>query len=222
MSKIYKAMEHDEFGNCLEGITGHHDRYFTASSPGVFITDTDQTYVLVEPQNPDAVNYIHPELGPVELWNTHNSGELRWKEPAHDTKFINADCLAAIKHFGLRPERITEDEWQKILEGYLIKREDLSEVEIKVLEKGRDCMRSNRSARFISKERIKDLKGEWHDTIRNSPLTSAMYVLARQSLVSIGGGMSGTGFGEESHIWRSSEYFSITTRGLKVLNGESA
>lgn len=221
--QVYKSISHEEFGHCLEGITGNHDKYFTRSSPGIFVTDGAQTYVLVEPSNPDHSNFIHPDLGPVELWNTHCTGELRWQEPfGSSIEHMSADCFLAVKHFGLRPTKMDEEKWQGLLESHLIQREDLSEVEIKMLERAVAVKAPYSSAKVISEERIKDLDGEWHNTIRHPPESNALYDLQRKGLVSLGGSSSGTGFGEEGHIWRSTTYFQITSRGRKVMQGDKA
>jgi len=217
--KVYKRGIHDQYGNCLEGITGNYQKYFTRSSPGIFQTDGAQMYVLVEPEREEDARFTHPQLGPVELWNTHCTGELRWEEPfGSSVEHMSSDCFLAVKHFGLRPTRMDEEEWRDLLEGQLIRREDLSEVEIKVLEK---AVREG-TARVISQERIKDLEGEWHNTIRYPPEHNALYDLERKGLIAIGGSSSGTGFGEEAHIWRSKSFYKITSRGLKVLQGDKA
>jgi hypothetical protein len=225
--RVFQSHTHPKYNShCLVGVTGtdgDDSTWLRRYSDGVFVADGNQWYVLVKDDEYNNGCWEHPEHGRVGLWNTHPTGELRWEEriSKYCTR-MEPHALQAVRHFGIKMFEATDEEWAAILDEHTLKIEDLSDVEIQMLLRA-----DNRegSARVVTMEKVKLLEddgAEWHDTIRGSDEASAVHSLQTKGLVDKGGESSGTGFGQESHIYRTKLWYYISKRGRDILKHRKA
>lgn len=221
--KIFERHVHPEHkSDCLVGVTGAAGdslNWLRHYSPGVYVApDSGQMYVLVKPPEGIIGEWKHPEHGEVELWNTHGTGELRWKESIGKSfTTMTSDCLLAAQHFKISMRDATDKEWKVILDNHMVKKDDLSEIELGLLE---TASRVASYMTIIIEEKVKLLSDdgkEWHHTIRNPPEGGAARDLGHKGLLSFYSESSGTGTGQGRHIFRVKKMWKITERGRKVL-----
>lgn len=226
-TRIFKQHQHPKYGNCLEGITENGDKHLRPGLPGVYVTpESREMYVLTEAGEYACWEHPDPEVGDVRLWNTHGTGELRWDVTLTDGGYsdgyhprLGADDFLGAKHFGLKLKGVTPERWEEILDAHLVKLEDLSELEIKLLKFASNNRRDG-SHSIVTEERVKLLEDEgkeWHHTIRYPPETGAIYDLQGKGLVTTTGSVSGP-MGQMRHIYRSTESYKITARGREILD----
>lgn len=225
-TRIFKQHQHPKYGNCLEGITGNGDKHLRPGMPGVYVTtESREMYVLTDADEYACWEHPDPEVGDVRLWNTHGTGELRWDVTLTDGRYsdgsyprMNSNDLLGVKAFDLKLKGVSFARWEEILDAHLVKLEDLSELEIKLLKCASNLRSGSHS--IVTEERVKLLEDEgekWHHTIRNPPETGAVYDLQGKGLVTTTGSISGT-VGQSNHIYRSTECYKITARGREILD----
>ena len=217
--KVFQRYTHPKYKTpCLKGVCDPDGgEYLSEYSDDVFVADGYQWYVMVKDE--DYGSWEHPEHGRIGLWNTHPTGELRWEERCSSVS-IGPDALQAAKYFGIKKYGATDEEWEAILDKHKIKIESLSEIEVKLLK---DANNQSGEAKIISREKVKILKddgAEWHDTIRKSDKSHALYSLQDKGLINIGCKSSGPSF-SAPHIYREVTYYKISRRGREIIkNGK--
>ena len=192
MITVYKRIQGGSEGH-IEGITGNHDKYFSRHMESVFISEGAEMYILVAPDDPKQARWEHPEAGLVDLWNTHGSGELRWKE--RDYSWLSHHALDAVKYFKLAAALIDTYDWSKILAAYDVKLEDLEEIDIKLLSEANHDRDGMGRIRYGRDERSEEV--------------SRLYDLQNKGLVNIGSSASGPN--------GCSQGYYITHKGRSVL-----
>ena len=65
----------------------------------VFWSEKCNSYVIVEPRDPDRALFTHPEHGPVNLISINGMGEIRWDTLPWDVD--KPEQKAAMEFFGL-------------------------------------------------------------------------------------------------------------------------
>lgn len=100
---------------------------------GVFWSEGNEVYVLVEPDDPDHALWLHPTGGLVNLYNTHQTAELRW-DVAPDFR-LGKDDLTAVLHYGLTPADMSADEWRTLLDKQKFALGDLAEEERELIRR---------------------------------------------------------------------------------------
>lgn len=218
--KIYEA---DGCGG-LVNVTANRNflSNYTSSNLGIFIHERADMLVLVK--SPERGAWLTKDSQRVDLYNTHATGELRWHEPlsAHADGFrhLAPSGLAAAKFFELTPFGIDAEKWKEIQQGYLMKLEDFSEVEVAMLRNAKED--PDHSARILTEERVKGEDGEWVNTVKSTPEGSAIYDLQRKGLLVMTLGSHGTGFGDRKNIWQAHERYRITQKARDLLEKGSA
>lgn len=97
----------------LDAIRASRTKWISEGSPGAFLTEGAELYILMAPGDPDRARWLHPKEGLVDLFNTHGTGELRWDvEPKY---FTVADDLVAALHYGLTPADMSAEDWRAII-----------------------------------------------------------------------------------------------------------
>jgi len=105
MARRTKVYKRDPKHPTYEGATTEPPR------AGAWMSEGRETYVLVEPRDPDAAHWLHPTEGLVDLYNTHGTGELRWAVNPRSLGFGSADDLLAALYYGLTPADMSSEEW---------------------------------------------------------------------------------------------------------------
>ena len=104
-TKVFSSAE-------IDAIRGSN-KWISPGTPGVFLSEGQELYVLVAPRDPDSARWLHPKEGLVDLYNTHGTGELRWD--VTPDYFAVADDLVAALHYGLTPADMSAEDWRATL-----------------------------------------------------------------------------------------------------------
>ena len=215
-AKLYKRISGGSCGH-IEGITGEHHKYFRPGQPGVFFTEVrGDTYILVEPEEPDGAPWIHPELGPCIMWNTHSSGELRWMSPnGRGYDRLEPGAVAAAKFFGLRGcdengAGLTEEQMAEIFAKYEVGIGDLNDEEIeRLVETRKQYNEREYSGTLVTGER--GGRNE-HDQKSNG----ALYSLQNKGMLNMTISSSGPGSPRHNPRRVDREGYRLTSKGAKV------
>jgi len=188
----------------LEDIKGGRivlDNEWLTSGGNSFVDhETADIWVLVS--NPETGSFTHPDHGRVDMYNTHATGELRWREPWGGDSHISATCYVAVKALGLRMFGKTDEEWAAILSEHEIGWGDLSGEEQEVL--------ADESGKFTKEERVNGERAFYQSS-------SVLYDLQRKGLIQLEGSTSGPYGDRSENKWRSREFYKATKKGREVL-----
>lgn len=186
-AKVYTAKE-------LAAITeGGERKWLKPGRAGVFMTEGHQMYVLVEPRDPDSAQWLHPTEGLVDLFNTHQTAELRWDVQADR---MGADDLVSVLHYGLTPAEMSAEDWRQILEKHKFSMGDLSAEE---------------------KELIRRAGADGTGVVRQPPdegkVKSAVWAAMHKGLVYLTGEVSGGGR-------PATTFYRLTPKGRRLKAGK--
>ena len=185
---------------------------YTSMKNGVYIADHMEMHVLVKSEHGA---WLTTDLRRVDLYNVLGTGVLRWHEPmgSHEDGFrrLSPAALKAAQFFELTPAGMVQERWEEIQEGYLIKLEDLEELEVSLLREA-----SGSRAKILMEERIRE-GDEWKTTVRAPREGSLIYDLQAKGLVILDGSSSGCGFGKNANRWNHVQWYRLTQKGRRIL-----
>jgi hypothetical protein len=186
-TKVYTKKE-------LEAITAAGPgKWLKPGRGGVHMTEGNEMYVLVEPRDPDYAQWLHPTEGLVDLYNTHQTGELRWDvRAAHP----GADDLVAVLQYGLVPADMPPEAWRALLEKQKFELKDLSDLERELIQRTDD-----------------QGKGEVKRPPDNDKLHNAIWDAMSKGLVYMTGEMSGGGGADIT-------FYRLTPKGRRLKAGK--
>lgn len=188
-------------GNGEGGLTGITEAGREAWLPlrttdDVFVSEGNEIYVVV--RGGEQSTWKLEDGTRVELYNTHCTGELRWNEQPY---YLSPSGFLAVRHFGLHPADLADDEWQSILGQHLVNLKDLPEVAQRMLENAAE-----------DPDGCASFEENWKEGF--APERAAMYDLYHKGLVNIGA-TAGSG----SRVKKS---YHITSKGRELLKNGHA
>jgi len=184
----------------------------TGRSPGVFLTENRDAYVLVKS---DFGEWMHRSHGRVNVVSVHFTGEIRWQVGVVYANFLSAGNRMAVEHFEVYPHAKDAETWAKELDESRIKLESLSENELITLKRvasAGGCATIIISMSFTNKD------GEKIDIIKRSDEGFSASNLVSKGLLSFVGSVSGAGFFEKRHIYTAKSMYEITELGKQLLD----
>lgn len=184
----------------------------TGRSPGVFLTEGWDAYVLVKSEFGEWMHRVH---GRVDVVSVHLTGEIRWHVRVSDAKFLSAGNRMAVEHFEVYPRAKDPEVWVKELDESRIKLESLSENELITLKR---VASAGGCTSIIVSMRFTNEAGERIDIIKRSAESSSASNLVNKRLLSFVGSVSGAGFFEKRHIYTTKSMYEITGLGKQLLD----
>ncbi len=178
----------------LKAIRDSPKKGISGGSPGAFLSEGYELYILTAPSDPDRARWLHPTEGLVDLYNTHGTGELRWD--VSPDYFAVADDLVAALHYGLTPADMSAVDWRATLTRHRFTMGNLPAEEQDLIRRA-------------------DKNGEGHITIPPDAkgMESAVHSAMRKGLVYMAGAVhSGN---------RSTIFYKLTAKGRRLKAGKS-